>query len=159
MRTLPGPLKAWRMKHILVPLDLKADTGLVLEKAVEQAHAFGAKLWLLHVAEPDPGALGLEPGPQYIRDMRAEGLQEDRAKLHRMVAELVAARLEAQPLVVMGPPAECILNEADRLRAGLIVMGAHGRRGLAKAFLGSTSDDVLRANRFPVLIVPTPAVP
>jgi len=145
------------MKNILVPLDLKVDTGQVLGKAVELAHAFQAKLWLLHVAPPDPDFVGYEPGPQYIRDIRAETLKEERSKLHRLVAELAVARLEAQPIMVLGAPAEAILQEAERIPADLIVMGTHGRRGLAKAFLGSTSDDVLRANQFPVLIIPTPA--
>lgn len=144
------------MKNILVPMDLKVETSRVLDSATQVAQAFGAKLWLLHVAAPDPDFVGYEAGPQYIRDVRAEALKEERAKMHRMVAELAVSKIETQPIMVMGPTVETILGEAERIHADLIVMGTHGRRGLAKAFLGSTSDDVLRANRFSVLIVPTP---
>lgn len=144
------------MKNILVPLDLKVETDLVFESAIQLAQAFKAKLWLLHVAAPDPDFVGYEPGPQYIRDVRAETLKEERSKMHRMIAELATLQIEAQPIMVMGATVETILGEADRIHADLIVMGTHGRRGLAKAFLGSTSDDVLRENRYSVLIIPTP---
>ena len=144
------------MKNILTPLDLKAETGSVLEHASALARALEAKLWVLHVAAPDPDFVGYEPGPQYIRDVRADTLREERAELHRITSELSAKGIDAQPLLVMGATVETILAEADRLKADIIIMGTHGRRGLAKAFMGSTCDDVLRANRFPVLVVPTP---
>ena len=144
------------MKNILIPLDLKAETGSVLEHATALARALDAKLWVLHVAAPNPDFVGYEPGPQYIRDVRADTLREERAELHRITSELSLKGIDAQPLLVMGPTVETILAEADRLKADIVVMGTHGRRGLAKAFMGSTCDDVLRANRFPVLVVPTP---
>lgn len=142
------------MKNILVALELRGDTTRVLEQAVELARSCRAKLWLLHVADPDPDFVGYEPGPQYIRDERAEILKEERSKLHGMVDSLASTGLEVQPIMVMGHAAETILQEAERTGSDLIIMGTHGRRGLAKAFLGSTSDDVLRANRFPVLVIP-----
>ncbi len=145
------------MKNLLAALELKGDAAPVLAAASELAMALGAKLWLLHVAAPEPDFVGYEPGPQYIRDERAEQLKEERAKLHEMVNALAAKGLHAQPITIMGPTVETILNEAERLAVDLIVMGTHGRRGLAKAFLGSTSDDVLRANKFPVLIIPAKA--
>lgn len=145
------------MKNLLAALELKGDAAPVLAAASELAMALGAKLWLLHVAAPEPDFVGYEPGPQYIRDERAEQLKEERAKLHEMVNTLAAKGLHAQPITIMGPTVETILNEAERLAVDLIVMGTHGRRGLAKAFLGSTSDDVLRANKFPVLIIPAKA--
>lgn len=145
------------MKNILVALELRADTARVLRQATELAVACHAKLWLLHVADPDPDFVGYEAGPQYIRDIRAEALKEERAKLHQIISDLTLQKVEAQPIMVMGSTAETILAEAERLNVDLIVMGTHGRRGLAKAFLGSTSDDVLRANRFSVLVVPTPS--
>lgn len=144
------------MKNILTPLDLKAETGTVMEHATELARVMDAKLWVLHVAAPNPDFVGYEAGPQYIRDVRADTLREERAELHRITSLISAKGMDAQPLLVMGPTVETILAEAGRLKADIIVMGTHGRRGLAKAFMGSTCDDVLRANRFPVLVVPTP---
>ena len=145
------------MKNILGPLDLKTDTAKVLDHALEIARAREAKLWLLHVAAPEPDFVGYEAGPQYIRDARADILRQEHGQLQRISANLTAAGIEGQALLVMGPTAETILAEAKRLEVDLIIMGTHGRRGLAKAFLGSTSDEVLRANCFPVLVVPTPA--
>lgn len=144
------------MKNILVPLDLKADTSTVVNHAAALAQAFGAKLWLLHVAAPNPDFVGYEAGPQYIRDIRADTLRDEHATLQEMVARLQADGIHGYPLLVMGPTVETILAEAERLAADLVVMGTHGRRGLAKAFLGSTSDEVLRANSYPVLVIPTP---
>lgn len=145
------------MKNILAALELKGDTSRVVQHASDMAKALGARLWLLHVAAPDPDFVGYEPGPQYIRDERAEILKEERTKLHDLVAQLAQDGVDVRPIMVLGPTVETILQEAGRIGADLIVMGTHGRRGLAKAFLGSTSDDVLRANRFPVLIIPTHA--
>lgn len=144
------------MKNILAALELKGETSRVLEQAANLARSCEAKLWLLHVADPEPDFVGYEPGPQYIRDERAEILKEERTKLHAMVQALAEQKIEVQPIMVMGPTVETILAEAERIKADVIVMGTHGRRGLAKAFLGSTSDDVLRANRYPVLIIPMP---
>ncbi len=144
------------MKNILAPLDLKTDTSKVLGHAVEIARARQAKLWLLHVAAPNPDFVGYEAGPQYIRDARAGILRDEHGQLEQMVSQLKGEGLDCQPILVMGATVETILTEAERINADLVVMGTHGRRGLAKAFMGSTCDEVLRANKFPVLVVPTP---
>ena len=144
------------MKNILATLDLKTDTSKVLGHAVEIARARQAKLWLLHVAAPNPDFVGYEAGPQYIRDARAGILRDEDGQLEQMVSQLKGEGLDCQPILVMGATVETILTEAERINADLVVMGTHGRRGLAKAFMGSTCDEVLRANKFPVLVVPTP---
>lgn len=144
------------MKNLLVPIDLKTETSVVLAHAAALAKALDAKIWLLHVAAPNPDFAGYEAGPQYIRDERAETLREEHAELERIMAQFAAQGLQCQRLLVMGPTVETILNEAERNHADMIVMGTHGRRGLAKAFMGSTCDEVLRANRFTVVVVPTP---
>jgi nucleotide-binding universal stress UspA family protein len=144
------------MKNIFVPLDLKAECQAVVDQAASMAQGFGSTLWLEHVAAPDPEFAGYEAGPQYIRDMRADELKEEHKTLMGFVKDLKAKGIEARALLIHGPTAETILKEAERLHADLIVMGTHGRRGLAKAFMGSVCDEVLRANRFKVLVVPTP---
>ncbi len=144
------------MKDILVAIDLRTDTGKVLARATELAKALDAKVWLLHVAAPAPDFAGYEAGPQYIRDVRADELREERGQLEHLAAEFSAKGIPCQPLHIMGPTVATILAAAESRKADIIVMGTHGRRGLAKAFMGSTCDEVLRANRFTVLVVPTP---
>ncbi|MGV9013575.1 MAG: universal stress protein [Flavobacteriales bacterium] len=144
------------MKNILVPLDLKPGTDKVSAMACSLAKATGAKLWLLHVAAPQPDLVGYEAGPQYIRDVRADELREEHTWLQRCAAETQAQDIVAQAILIMGPTVEVILKEAERLNADLIVMGNHGRHGLAKAFIGSVSEEVIHADAIPVLIVPTP---
>lgn len=143
------------MQNILVPLELRSDTRRVVDQAEQLARALQAKLWVLHVAAPAPDLAGYEAGPQYIRDIRASELKEERAALHKIVDQLKERGVEVAPLLQMGNATQVILEEAERLNVNMIIMGTHGRRGLAKAFLGSTSDDVLRANRYPVMVVPS----
>jgi nucleotide-binding universal stress UspA family protein len=88
--------------------------------------------------------------------MRADELRDEHRELQRMANELATKGIAVQALMIHGPTSETILKEAGRLHADLIVMGTHGRRGLAKAFMGSVCDEVLRANKFHVLVVPTP---
>lgn len=62
------------MKNILVTIDFNENENLLLDKAYQMAKAFGAKLWLMHIAAPDPDFVGYDVGPQYIRDARATEL-------------------------------------------------------------------------------------
>ena len=57
-------------------------------------------------------------------------------------------------LVGVGNPADEILAQAKRLRRDLIVMGSHGLSGVRKAFFGSTTEQVLRMAKVPVLAIP-----
>lgn len=58
-----------------------------------------------------------------------------------------------------GNPPEVILHLARELSADLIVMGSHGRTGLARALLGSVAEAVVRAATCPVLTIRMPPVP
>jgi nucleotide-binding universal stress UspA family protein len=144
------------MKNILVALEISTAEAPVIAQATALAHAFGARLWLIHAAAPAPDFVGYEAGPQYIRDVRADELRHEHTELQRWRGELATAGLEVEALLVQGPTVETILAEAERLKADIIVMGSHGKRGLRKAFLGSVSEDVLRENKLPLLVVPTP---
>lgn len=143
------------MKNILVPIDLSNATHQVLAVAVTLAGPLGSKLWLVHVAAPDPDFVGFKTGPQYVREHRAEILRKEHVDLQDMAASLEKQGLQAEALLVQGPTAETLLDEVERLKADLIIMGSHGRSGLFKAFLGSVSEQVLRDSKVPVLIVPS----
>lgn len=142
------------MKNILVPIDLSDATQHVVEMASSVARPLGGKLWLVHVAAPDPDFVGFEAGPKYVREHRADVLRREHVELQAMAKELEDKGLVAEALLVQGPTSETILNECERLSADLIIMGSQGHSGLVKALLGSVSEQVLRHSRIPVMIIP-----
>ena len=59
-------------------------------------------------------------------------------------------------VLCQGVPWEEINSTAERLDADLIVIGTHGRRGLARALLGSVAENVIRTSSRPVLTIHGP---
>lgn len=144
------------MRHVVAAVDFSAPSDAAVERAVELAEAFGARMTLLHVAAPDPDFVGYEVGPQGERDARARELRGEHATLQERAAALRARGLDARALLVEGPSVETLLAEAERLEADLLVMGSHGHGRLYDALVGSVSAGVIRAGRLPVLLVPRP---
>ena len=60
-----------------------------------------------------------------------------------------------QTVVKSGVLGETILNTASEVKADMIVLGTHSRRGLEKILVGSVAENVLRHSSIPVLIIPT----
>ena len=147
------------MRKILVALDTTVADIPVIEHARSLAKAYGAQLRLVHVAAPPPDFVGYEAGPQYIRDVLAEELKHEHSELLRWREELLADGITTDMRLVMGPTVETLAEEADSFPADLIVMGSHGRRGLARLFIGSVSEGVLKEHRWPLLVIPTGEVP
>ena len=58
--------------------------------------------------------------------------------------------------VVLGPPSDEVLRVADEVGASYIVVGTHGRTGLAHLLMGSVAEQIVRRAKVPVLAVPTP---
>ena len=145
------------MKTILAAVDFSSVSADVIARAAELAQAFGAALYLLHVAAPDPDFVGYEPGPDSVRDSVAAELREDHRRLQERSGELRAAGLDCTALLVQGATAETIEREAERLAADVIVLGSHGHGALHRALLGSVSEHVLHHAQRPLLILPRAA--
>jgi nucleotide-binding universal stress UspA family protein len=154
---------------ILVAVELVEEDRALLEAAELQARALGAKLYLVHVVPPEADFVGLpkeaeanpaspdddvEVGYAYDRSVAAERARAARDELHAVRDRLAAAGLSATALLIEGPPAEKIAEEARRLGCGLIVVGAHQRGLLGKWLHGSTSRELLQDAPCPVLVVP-----
>jgi nucleotide-binding universal stress UspA family protein len=73
--------------------------------------------------------------------------------LHAALRRASAAPFEAEGIVRDGDPIVEILTEAAEWNASCIVMGTHGRTGVARALLGSITEETLRASTLPVLVV------
>jgi hypothetical protein len=56
------------------------------------------------------------------------------------------------PLICFGKPADCLLQQAEKLNASLILVGTHSRRGLGHLLMGSVAEEVVRNARCSVLV-------
>jgi nucleotide-binding universal stress UspA family protein len=142
------------MKNILVALDFDEQEKLLLDKAFELAKPFDAKLWLLHIAAPEPDFVGYEVGPQYIRDTRANDLRKEHKYLQQYAKELHEKGIIAEGLLIQGATIEMILEESKKLNIDLIIAGHHEHGFIYKAFVGSVSSQLIKRSKIPVLIVP-----
>ena len=140
--------------NLLVALDLSDSSEKVLGEARRIAAGTAARLWLLHVAEPDPDFVGWEAGPQSVRDGVAEAFRKEHQQIQAMADNLRDASVEATALLIQGPTVASILEQAAKVDADMIVMGSHGHGAVHQLLVGSVSEGVLRDADCPVLIVP-----
>jgi nucleotide-binding universal stress UspA family protein len=148
-------MKAERISKILVPVDFSSVTRHLVEQAGQFARAFGSKVELLHVVEPQPQYVGFEPGPMTMppppvaRDPKVELDRLEELKQSLTEVEVTTARLE-------GPCVETICSEYQTQKAGLIIIGSHGHGALFNLLMGSVTSGVLKSAGCPVLVVPSP---
>lgn len=140
---------------LLVGIDLSQATETVVEKAAGLARALSAKIWLLHVADPEPDFVGFDASPAYDRDVRSRTFHAEHSRLQAIANKLRLDGLDATALLVQGPTAATILQEAVKLAADMVIVGSHGRGAIHRLLVGSVSEEVLRKAGCPVLIIPT----
>jgi nucleotide-binding universal stress UspA family protein len=143
--------------RILVATDFSQASDAALDYAKGLAATLGASLHLVHVVD-DPiasGGFGAEAyigsSPEYGDALRAEAER-------RLAGRLTPAErrdLRATTDVLGGTVAATIVEMAISRAADLIVMGTHGRTGLAHALMGSVAERVVRTAECPVLTVRT----
>tara|TARA_R110000868_G_scaffold374391_1_gene638892 strand:+ start:417 stop:851 length:435 start_codon:yes stop_codon:yes gene_type:complete len=142
------------MKNILVTIDFNEKIDLLIDKAFELAKPLGSKVWLMHIAAPEPDFVGYDVGPQYIRDFRAKELRKEHQLLQEYADKLMKKGVDAEGLLVQGATTEMIISESKKLNVDLIIAGHHDHGFLYKAFVGSVSSQIIKKAKIPVLIVP-----
>jgi nucleotide-binding universal stress UspA family protein len=141
--------------NILVALDFSRFTDPILQTVHQiAAGAPDSKIWLLHVAEPDPSFVGYDAGPAVVRDQIAAEYRQEHQRLQSCAEQLRAGGQDVSALLIQGAIADTILAEASRLDAQLIVMGSHGYGTIADLIAGGVSKAVLRKAVCPVLVIP-----
>ncbi|MBB6645579.1 universal stress protein [Halobellus ruber] len=132
---------------ILVPIDGSDQAQAALDHAVALAEEHSSTVNLLYVADTNRDSLTVQGG-EVVDALEQEG--------NRIVSEAVEgldAGVDVVDTVLTGDPVETILDYADSVDADLVVMGTHGRRGLDRYLLGSTTERVVRLSSTPVLTI------
>lgn len=140
--------------HILVAVDESPQAASALDLAIELAKTLSASITLLHVIDPGSVASAAsDVGAASVMEIEIDELQ---AAGHELLdatsAKVRAAGIAVDSTLRDGIPAATIVDTAKRTNSDLIVIGTHGRHGVARAFLGSCAEGVLRDSTVPVLV-------
>lgn len=133
---------------ILVPTDGSNPATAALEHALDIAADTDATVHVLYVANTNKPSLA-RLGNQVVDVLEEEGEEViDQAK------SLAADRgVSVVDRVLQGEPREVILEYVDEYDIELVVIGAHGRRGISEYLLGSTTETIVNGSDVPVLTV------
>jgi universal stress protein A len=141
--------------RILVPTDFSQPSDAALDYARILAAKFGSTLRILHVVD-DPSS-----SSEFVSDGFAPSTAEiqtaltahSRKRLEHLMTSMDRSRYHAHVDAVIGRPAEAIIDYAGATGTSLIVMGTHGRTGMAHLLMGSVAEQVVRTAPCPVLTV------
>ncbi len=146
-------------KNIVCAIDGSDLSTKALNHALALAEKTGAKITVVTVTEPSvivsPGAeMMMVDTSSIIADLDQAKADSAKQTLAEAEAFAKAAGASVDGLhIANSPAAEGILLAAKELKADLVVMGSHGRRGLGRLLLGSQAAEVLAHSSLPVLIV------
>jgi nucleotide-binding universal stress UspA family protein len=143
-----------RIRRILHPSDFSRASAGAFAKAVDMAKTNRAEMVVLHVLAPVLPFVGDGyVSPKVYEEIEASGRAQAQKQLNVLVAKAKRAGARAKSLLMEGIPHEQILRAARSKRADVVVLGTHGRTGLAKFFVGSVASRVVSMGPCPVLTV------
>jgi universal stress protein A len=139
------------IKKILCPIDHSDCSKEALKYAVSFAMKDDAKLYLLHVIDIRSFDESIDAMSKQIPD--DETLKQLKTKLLDCIPEEIRSGMDVEAIVVQGIPFAEIIHIARDNNVDMIVIGSHGRTGIAHIMLGSVSEKVVRKAPCPVLTV------
>jgi manganese transport protein len=136
-----------RYHTILVPLDHSEHDAVAVSHAASLAKMHGARLHLVHVEEGVTSQV-------YGEESSTEEVEAGRQYLEGIAQSLREHEVQADYTVIhSSEPAREIVRTARQVRPDLIVMGAHGHKGLRDIIFGTTINGVRHDLGVPILIV------
>ena len=138
------------IKTILHPTDFSERSNFAFRLACSLARDYGARLMVVHVAEP--------PVPIYGNGLVLPPAQAPKETVLARLQQLLPKdpKVQVEHRLTEGDAAIEILRIAGEIKCDLIVMGTHGRTGLGRLLMGSVAEQVVRKAACPVLTVKTP---
>jgi nucleotide-binding universal stress UspA family protein len=147
---------------LLVAVDFSPFSEQALFFAGQLAEKLKAQLLVLHVIHDPAEAPGFyaQKGKKkkFLKSMEEaaeEMMAEFLLKMRQAYPDLAPIK-NAKPLLVVGTPVTRIVEVAEKKQVGMIIIGSHGRTGLAKLLIGSKVQRVVQLSPVPVTVVKTP---
>lgn len=135
--------------RVLIATDFSSHAEDALALVAGLQIPVGSAVRIVHVVEPFPAINAFAPTSMITL---AENEREITAELDRKIAVFRDRGLVVQTALVIGRPADMIVDEAQRFHADLVVVGSRGRRRMVATLLGSVSAEVVDRAPCPVLV-------
>lgn len=142
------------LKRILVPTDFSEHAQNALRYGCEFAARFDSELHLVHVVEVIP--VMYHEGIVFSPESEAQMNEQAAATLEKVPADDWRDRLNIVRSTVQGHPLVEIIRYAREADIDLMIIGTHGRTGLAHMLLGSNAEKIVRKAPCPVMTVHCP---
>lgn len=140
------PTTTGQYKRILLASDLHEDARIVADAANTLRQQFNAELHAINVI-PDSTIISTMYTAQVEMDLKAEA----KPRIQKLMSELGTPINHAE--VIIGHPKTEILAYAKHIQAEMLVIGSHGRKGLAAILLGSTANAILHGATTDIFVV------
>jgi nucleotide-binding universal stress UspA family protein len=144
------------MKKILLAVDNEDGTNELLDYAGKMASLYGATLYILHIAQPNPEFVGYDVGPEYIRLDAARQYRDEHRWVQDLAKQLESRNVDARALLIQGYVAEEILKQAEDIEADLVICGSHKNGFFYSLFMENTAVELSKKSKRPLLVYPMP---
>jgi nucleotide-binding universal stress UspA family protein len=142
-----------QVKKILFPIDFAENYDTLLPWVSTFVEKFGAALYVVFVTQDLTGYTSFYVPHGNIKSFQDEALEAAKKRMAAAVSDHFKKFSSLETRVLMGKPAEKILELVKNEQIDLIVMGAHGRKGLERVFFGSVADRVVTEAPCPVVTI------
>ena len=139
-------------RRILGPVDGSSTSDKAVAAAIDVAQLKGGSLRFLYCLDE----LALAIGPEFSGHVMNAAREEAQAVLARAQTAAKGAGQQADVHLSESPGkriGNCVADEARDWNADLVVVGTHGRKGMARALLGSGAESIIREADVPVLVI------
>jgi nucleotide-binding universal stress UspA family protein len=145
-------METFAPKRVLCAVDLSPSSKLVLEWAKLLSEPFAARVDVLHADWTEP--------PRYFTPSQIDAIAEESEKretklqeeLEAMARKIFGPQSDLTVGLVEGHPVTVLRRHIDVHHPDLIVLGSHGRSGVARLMLGSVAENLVRESAVPALI-------
>ncbi len=142
-----------QVKKILFPIDFSEKYEILAPWVATFAEKFDAAVYVVFVARDLSSFSSFHVPHGSIQSFQEEALKGAEKEMHAATQKFAKSFTKLHTKVLSGRPAEKILEFAQSQKVDLIIMGAHGRKGLEKAIFGSVADKVVAGAPCPVLTI------
>ncbi len=144
------------IQKILFPLDVTEDIGKLVPHVMTMVDKFNAQLHLLYVVKPFQYFSDIYVTSSSIKEFKEfEGqvVTGSRKKMDELVKTHFGGLSNVQSEVLIGEPADTILQYITDHKIDMVVMGTHGRKGVGRVIFGSVAERVISWAHVPVQVI------